>query len=368
KRVDVDVDQMLATVEPGVLWGEYDAATQAHGLASPGGEVSHTGVAGLTLGGGIGWLSRRFGLACDHLVAAEVVLADGSIVTASETERPDLLWALRGGGGNFGVVTRFTFRLRHVGPMAAGLVLHPMDRAADVLELAEAVRRDAPDEVAFVAALVTAPPAPWVPEQFRLQPAAAIAACYVGPIDDGHAALAPIRGFGEPVVDTFGVHRYTDIQRWFDEGVPHGRHYYLRSEWLNALGADAIGALVEAGAGRTSPLSQVLVRSMGGAIARVPPGATAFRFRDADYLLTIVAAWDPPDAAAEDHRTWCRAAWSALRPASAGGGYVNHLTNEGQDRVREAYGDETWNQLVAIKDAYDPTNLFHMNQNIPPSR
>ena len=193
------------------------------------------------------------------------MLADGSVVTATEDDRPELLWALRGGGGNFGIFTRFTFRVHPVGPMVAGIVMHPAARAAEVLALAESMRRDAPDELSFTTALVTAPPAPWVPTDLQLQPVVAIAACYVGPTDDGARALAPLRAFGPPVADTVGSSRYTDIQRWFDDGVPHGLHYHVRSEWLRPIDAGAIDALVEAGASRTSPLSQVLVRPMGGA-------------------------------------------------------------------------------------------------------
>lgn len=367
KRVDVDPGRRIARVEPGVLWGEYDAVAQQHGLASPGGEISHTGVAGLTLGGGIGWLSRTYGLACDSLVAAEVVLADGSVVNASESEHPELFWALRGGGGNFGIVTRFTFALHAVPPMHAGFVMYPAAHAVDVLANFEDAMSDAPHEVSATAALVCAPPAPFVPADLQLQPVVAVAAIHVGDVDAGVEALAPIRGFGSPAVDTFGTYGYVDVQRWFDDGVPHGLHYYVRSEWLRPLEPGDVAALAMAAAARTSPLNQVLVRRMGGAISSRPGDATAFRFRDAAHLLTIAAAWQPDDADPERHEDWCRSSWSALRPASAGGSYVNHLTDEGEDRVREAYGDETWNRLVAVKRTYDPTNLFRMNQNIPPS-
>jgi hypothetical protein len=366
KAVHVDVARRMATAEPGLLLQEYDAATQAHGLASPGGEISHTGVAGLTLGGGIGWLSRRYGLACDNLLEAEVVLADGSIVTASDKQNADLFWALRGGGGNFGVVTKFTFRVHPVAPMMAGFVLYPAAQAQEVMSHYEQLTREAPEELSLMTALLSAPPAPFVPPEMHFQPVVGLAACYVGPVEEGERAVAAIRRFGRPVADTFGVQPYTAIQQWFDASVPHGLHYHCRSEWLKPLDMDAIRALAEAGASRTSPMAQVLVRHMGGATARVDPDATAFRFRDVRHILTVASCWEPGDAQAEQHRAWCRGTWESLRPASAGGGYVNHLTEEGEDRTREAYGAKTWDRLVAAKRRYDPQNLFRMNQNIDP--
>lgn len=367
KAVRVDAKARRADVEPGVVLKEFDASAQRHGLATPGGEISHTGVAGLTLGGGIGWLSRMHGLACDNLVEAEVVLADGSIVVASETSEPDLFWALRGGGGNFGVVTRFTFALHPVEPMVAGFVLYPAAQAVEVLSHFEAVTRSAPDEVSVSAALVSAPPAPFVPAELHFQPVVGLAACYVGPVDRGRRALESVRRFGRPVVDTFSVQPYTAIQQWFDGGVPHGLHYHCRSEWLRPLAADALGALAEGAASATSPMSQVLLRHMGGATARVSPEATAFRFRDARHILTIAAAWAPDDARADHHRQWCRDTWAALRPHSAGGAYVNQLVDEDPERTREAYGAATWDRLVLVKRRYDPSNLFRMNQNINPA-
>jgi FAD/FMN-containing dehydrogenase len=366
KAVHVDAQRLIATAEPGLLLQEYDAATQAHGLASPGGEISHTGVAGLTLGGGLGWLSRKHGLACDNLIEAEVVLADGAIVVANERDNAELFWALRGGGGNFGVVTRFSFRLHPVAPMYAGFVMYPAAQAPEVLAHYEQLTRSAPDELSLMTALVSAPPAPFVPPALHFQPVIGIAACYVGPVEEGQQVLQGVRSFGQPAVDTFGVQPYTAIQQWFDAGVPHGLHYHCRSEWLDPLDSDALDALAQAAADRTSPLSQVLVRHMGGATSRVDPTATAFRFRSVRHILTVAAAWEPGDERAEVHRQWCRDAWNRLRPWSAGGGYVNHLTDEGADRTREAYGAQTWERLVAAKRRYDPANLFRMNQNIDP--
>lgn len=367
KAVHVDVARRLATAEPGVLLQEYDAATQRHGLASPGGEISHTGVAGLTLGGGIGWLSRRYGLACDNLIDAQVVLADGRIVTANEREHADLFWALRGGGGNFGIVTRFTFRVHDVAPMMAGFVMYPAEDAPRVLRHYDALTRKAPEALSLVCAQLHAPPAPFVPESLQLKPAIGIAGCYVGPVEEGAELVREVREFARPAVDTFAVQNYVDIQRWFDDSVPHGLHYHCRSEWLRPLDGEAMDALAEIARNASSPMSQVLLRHMGGATARVAPNATAFRFRNAEHILTIAAVWTPGDAQPERHRDWTRGAWASLRRASAGGGYVNHLTDEGEDRTREAYGAETWTRLVEAKRTYDPGNLFRMNQNIRPA-
>lgn len=369
KGVHVDAQRRIATAEPGLLLREYDAATQAHGLASPGGEISHTGVAGLTLGGGIGWLSRPYGLACDNLVEAEVVLADGSIVVANEREHTDLFWGLRGGGGNFGAVTKFTFSLHPVPPLMAGFVMYPAAAAGDVLGHYEQLTRQAPDQLSLGAALITAPPAPFVPEALRLQPIVAIAGCWVGDAREGADAVQAIRAFGRPAIDTFAVQPYTQVQQWFDDSVPHGLHYHCRSEWLKPLDAGMIEALAQAGANRSSPLSQVLVRHMGGATSRVAPDATAFRFRQATHMLTLASCWTPDDSARRDeHRGWCLDAWASLRPASCGGSYVNHLSDdEGEARTREAYGASTWDRLAALKRRYDPQNLFRMNQNINPA-
>jgi FAD/FMN-containing dehydrogenase len=230
----------------------------------------------------------------------------------------------------------------------------------------DALTRRAPDALSLVAAQLCAPPAPFVPPALQFHRVVAIAACHVGAVDEGAQAVSALRAFGAPAVDTFGVQNYVDIQRWFDDSVPHGLHYHCRSEWLKPLDGDAIEALIEAARSATSPMSQVLVRHMGGATWRVAPDATAFRFRAAEHLLTLACIWQPDDAQPQRHRQWCRDAWATLRGASAGGGYVNHLTDEGEDRTREAYGEQTWERLVAAKRRYDPTNLFRMNQNIRP--
>lgn len=365
KQVDVDVDRRLAVAEPGLLWREYDAATQAHGMASPGGEVSHTGVAGLTLGGGIGWLSRRHGLACDNLVNARLVLADGSTVEVDEEHDPELLWGLRGGGGNFGIVTQFRFRVHPLPALYAGMFLWPARETERVVAVFQELSGAAPRDLSLATARIVAPPAPFVPPELRLQPVVTVAAVWTGDAADGPSAVRGLREL-RPTVDHFEVQPYTTIQQWLDDGVPHGRRYHVRSEWLDDLDGAAIHELAAAGDEMSSPLSQVIVRRLGGAIADVAPDATAFRFRDAAHLLTVAAGWeDGPD---EPHVAWTRRTWERMRPWSSGGSYVNHLAaDEGRERVREAYGAETWDRLVALKRRVDPTNLLHLNQNVDPA-
>lgn len=364
KRIEVDAVGRIARAEPGLLWADYDAGTQAHGLASPGGEVSHTGVAGLTLGGGIGWLSRRYGLACDHLIGAQVVLADGSIVEADDDSDPELMWGLRGGGGNFGIVTEFRFRLHPVAPLYGGNLIWPAAATADVIGTYLDAIADAPRDLSLVTAQVVAPPAPFVPPALQLQPVIVLAAVWTGEPADGPVHFDAFRRLG-PTVDTFEAQPYTSIQQWVDEGVPHGRRYHVRSEWLGDLDGAAIDQLEAAGKEMSSPFNQILVRHVGGAIADVDADATAFRFRDATHMLTVAAGWDEgPD---DPHVSWTRSTWQRLHPWSAGGSYVNHLAgDEGNDRVREAYGAKTWDRLVALKRRVDPDNRFHLNQNISP--
>lgn len=361
----IRVEGRVVQVGPGVLWRELDAVTEAHGLAVPGGEISDTGVAGLTLGGGIGWLSRKYGLACDNLVAARVVTADGTVLDVSEDDHADLLWGLRGGGGNFGVVTRFTFRLNPIPvPLFAGMAMHPLDR--EPLRAFFDLAAHAPDDLGLNAALITAPPEPFVPAELRGRPVVVLAAGYLGPYGEGVELTRTLREGAH--LDTFGALRYTALQSMADAATPPGLAAHVRSEWLGPMSGDAVDALVEAAERMTSPLNQTLVRIMGGAIARVPPDSTAFRFREAAAMLTLAALWSDSSDDGEPHRAWARSAWTALRPWSAGGAYVNHLDDEGRARVREAYGTETWAKLVDLKTRYDPTNVFHHNNNVPPRR
>lgn len=368
KAIDVDAAAGVVDVEPGVVWRELDAATQAYGLAVPGGEVSDTGVAGLTLGGGVGWLSRRYGLTCDNLMGARLVTAEGSVLEVTEACAPELLWGLRGGGGNFGVVTRFTLRLNPVPvPMYAGMVMHPLERGREALRIFVDLAEHAPEELGLNAALVTAPAAPFVPPELHGRPVVVLAAGFVGPPDQGERAVRPLREFAAPAVDAFGAMPYTALQSMVDDGVPAGLPAYARSEWLGPLDDTAIDGIVAVAEGVTSPLSQVLIRIMGGAVERVPVDATAFRFRHATAMLTLAAIWSDPADPGTAHREWACAGWRRARRWSAGGGYVNHLCDDGPERVREAYGTATWDRLTSLKRRHDPGNVFHHNQNVPPS-
>ena len=370
RDITVDPATRIAAAGPGVLLRELDAATQAHGLGTPAGEISHTGIAGLTLGGGVGWLSRMFGLACDNLAEADVVTADGDIVLAGEVRGdPELLWGLRGGGGNFGVVTSFRYRLHPVSSMLGGILLHQVEKGAAALRLFRDLAAEAPDELSLVAACVYAPPAPFVPDDMRGRPVVALGMLYIGPPAEGEPWAERLRGAGADV-DLLGEMSYVAVQSQFDEGAPPGLHAYLKSEWLGALDDEAIEATVDALRAAPSLLNQVLFRQMGGAISRVPVDATAFSYRDAAFMLTV-AGLAPPgdDATAAANVTWARETWTSLARVSSGGAYVNQLNaDEGADRVRRAYTPRTWERLVALKRRYDPDNLFHLNANVPPAR
>jgi FAD/FMN-containing dehydrogenase len=366
KEIRVDPSSRTALVQPGVNWGEFDAAAQHHGLASPGGEISHTGIAGLTLGGGIGWLSRMHGLACDNLIAAEVVTADGEILRVDDDADPELMWGLRGGGGNFGVVTSFTYRLHHVGPVPGGVVFFPGERAPEVLRLYRDLGAVAPRELSLVAVQVTAPPAPFVPEHLRGRPVVGLSTAWFGDPDEGERMLSPVTtALGRPAIDLLGVLPYCALQQSVDASAPWGMAAHVKSDLLDELDDDAVDTLSEQAAQRTHPLSHVLVRRLGGAIADVPTDATAFAHRQAAHLTTIVGAWDP-DTDPAPEVDWARRTWASTRRLACGT-YVNHLEDEGAARVREAYPVATFARLTALKTRLDPANVFRHNQNIPPS-
>jgi FAD/FMN-containing dehydrogenase len=368
KGIKVDPRRRTADVEPGVLWAELDAATQEHGLAVTGGEVSDTGVAGLTLGGGFGWLTRTCGMTSDNLLEAEVVTADGRIVRASADEHPDLFWGLRGGGGNFGVVTRFTFQLHEVGPMLyGGAVFHAGEDAVAVMRAVRDMVSHMPDEVGVCIALVTAPPAPEFPEHLHGKPIVVVAAAYHGDVSDGEEVLRPLRELGSPRVDMLGPIPYVALQQMVDAFTPKGLQYYVKSEWLSGLPDGVIDDVVQHHFERTSPMHQILLRIMGGAVRRLPDDATAFAYRDTEWAITIAGCWASPEEDREPHVAWVRSVWEASRPVTLGGGYVNHLdVDEGADRVRAAYGPETYARLARVKKAWDPDNVFRLNQNILP--
>jgi hypothetical protein len=365
RTIEVDREARLAHVQPGCTLRELDTATEAHGLATPAGEISHTGIAGLTLGGGVGWLSRMYGLACDNLLVAEVVTAAGDVVPTDDD--PELLWGLRGGGGNFGVVTRFTYALHPIAPMAGGLVGVPIDRAGEMLRLYRDLVAEAPDELSLTFIVVTAPPAPFVPAELQSQPIAGIAMCWVGDPADGQPWVDRLRA-AQPAIDALGVMPYTALQSMADDGVPPGLHSYTKTEWLSGLDDAAVEAVATSASRMTSPSSQILLRHLRGAIARVPADATAFSYRDATLMLTVPAVWADPKEDRTPHVEWARELWSALRHLSAGGGYVNQLdTDDGTDRVRTAYLPDTWRRLVQLKRRYDPGNTFQGNANIAPT-
>jgi FAD/FMN-containing dehydrogenase len=369
KAVEVDPLARIARAEAGVTGAEFDAATQAHGLATTLGVVSHTGIAGLTLGGGIGWLARAFGLSIDNLLAAEVVLADGSVATASANERPDLFWGLRGGGGNFGVVTSFTYRLHPVGPtVAGGMVLYPWQDARAVVRRYRDVMADAPDALQAYAGVIAAPAAPFIPEQHHGRPIVAVAACHAGPHEEGLAAIEPLRRLGEPVVDLLGTLPYAQVQQLFDASFPvRGRSWYLKSSFLRRLDDAAIDTLLDCAAALPSPYSMVLAEPLGGAISRVGALETAYAHRDAQFGVEVIAGWDDP-ADAERTIAWARGCFESLQPFVDGRVYVNFLADEGEDRVRAAYPPLVYDRLAALKARYDPDNVFRCNQNIKPAR
>jgi FAD/FMN-containing dehydrogenase len=363
----VDPTTRTVSAQGGALNAHVDREGQAFGLAMTSGYISHTGIAGLTLGGGIGHLMRKMGLAIDALRSCQVVTADGSIVRASEAENPDLFWGLRGGGGNFGVVTDFTFELQPLGPtILAGLVAWPADEAPTVLAFLRDFMADAPDEVGLMANLRLAPALPLFPEHLHGKPIIGLVATYAGPVEEGERVLAPVRSLGHPVLDTVAPKPYVTHQKFLDPAVPHGRHYYWKSHRVPELSDAVIDIIVERIAGITSPFSQIGGWAMGGAVSRVDPAATAVGRREVGFELNIAAGWLPSDPNPARHLAWVREGWEALRPYSVGV-YANFLSDEGDAGVVAAYGQRL-RRLTALKDRYDPTNVFRLNASIRPSR
>jgi hypothetical protein len=357
RSVRVDPVRRTARAEGGTTWADFDHETQAFGLASTGGIASTTGIAGLTLGGGIGYLNRKYGLACDNLISADVVTADGRLLTASATENGDLFWALRGGGGNFGVVTSFEYQLHPVGPVLAGVVLWPLERANEVLRFYREFSLASPDELRLDAILGTSP----------LGPNVAIIACWCGPIEEGERVLGPLRAFGPPAVDTIAAVPYKTIQTLLEAmGYVPGQLDYWKSSFFKELSAAAIDAIVATVHPTPTPLCAVAIEHLGGAISRVAPTDTAFSHRYAQHsFLAVGVAVDPADAGAVT--AWSRKQWEAARPYLEEGVYVNYLSeDECATRVRSAYG-VNYERLRAIKAKYDPGNLFRHNQNIEPT-
>src|SRR5215208_729572 len=353
--IHVDPVRRTARAEPGVLWGELDAEAQVFGLATIGVDVSSVGIAGLTLGGGFGWRVRHYGLACDTLLSADIVTADGRLLTASATEHPDLFWGLRGGGGNFGVVTSFEYQLHPAGELLAGLLLYPVTMAHPVLAFYREFTKMAPDALTVWAILLTAADG---------APMLALLVCYDGSGALAEQAVQPLREFGPPLADHLGPMTYREVQTLFDAAFPAGLQSSWKSSYLGELSDDAIATMVTQFATVPSPQSAVLVEHLGGAVSRVGNDETAFSNRDAPYSFLIVSVWPDATQSAQNIQ-WTDEFWGAMQPFASGGVYVNYLGEEGPDRVKAAYG-RNYDRLVAVKNKYDPTNLFRVNQNIPP--
>jgi FAD/FMN-containing dehydrogenase len=369
KEIEVNPDARTARVGGGAIWSDLDAAAQPHGLATTGGLVSNTGVAGLTLGGGIGWLMRKHGLACDNLLSVDLVTADGRRITTSATDHPDLFWGLRGGGGNFGVATSFKFRLHPVGPIVlGGALFYPIEQASELMRFYNTWASSLPDELTTLVACLTAPPEPFVPEHLRGTLMMAIALCYTGPVEDGQALVQPLRQFAEPAIDLAGPMPYVALQGMFDASAPHGIHAYWKTAYLHDLDDRTIDTILQhAGRmGSLSPFSVIHIHQVGGAVGRVSQDETAFTQRDAPFILNIVGLWMPQEDSTA-HISWARGFYDAMKPLSAGAEYVNFLADVGIDRVKAAYGPVTYDRLASLKAKYDPGNLFRFNQNILPA-
>jgi len=365
KGIRVDPMARIARAEPGVLWGDLDREEQAFDLIVPGGIQSTTGIAGFTLGGGISWLSRRFGNTCDHLVSADVVTADGWILTASADQNEDLFFGIRGGGGNFGVVTSFEYRLHPLDYAVGGMVWHLADRAEEVVRFFAEWTLEIPDELSAILFFITAPIAPHVPERLQGRPVVTIGVCYTGDPEHADSALGPLREFGPPELDLVRPMAYVDLQRQLDAANPPGHQNYWKAEYLSELTDEAVRAIAQHGSRKPAGLSKVLLTRLGGAAGQVPEDAMAFSHRRAPYIININGMG--PDPAENDALVgWTREFWNAMQPFSFGGVYVNFLGEEGDERVRAAYGDEKFARLAALKQKYDPTNFFHLNQNIRP--
>jgi FAD/FMN-containing dehydrogenase len=364
--VAVDSEAKLAHVGPGCRLKHVDAATQAHGLATTLGFVSQTGVAGLTLGGGFGYLARRFGWAVDNLEEVEIVTADGEICTANRREHPDLHWAVRGGGGNFGVVTRFTFRLHEIGPtVTGGLILWGADKGDDVLAAYRDLTETAPRELAAAAAVLTAPPAPFVPAEWQGKPVVGMLVCHSGA--DAEGDLGPIRALGQPIVDLVAERPYTEQQSMVDDMDPNGLCQYWKTEYLPGLSSEYLDAFLEGALSATSPHSYSVIFHVGGALNDRADDDGAVGNRDARFISGFSGVWEPDDTSGSEHVAWVRESWERIRPFSTGGNYVNfQLDEDDSARTAAAYGTN-YERLQRVKAKYEPENLFRSNRNIPPA-
>jgi hypothetical protein len=366
KGIRVDPNKRIARAQAGVLLGELDRETQQFGLAVPAGIVTHTGVAGLTLGGGIGWLMRKYGLTVDQLLSVDVVTADGEFFTASEDENADLFWGIRGGGGNFGIVTEFEFRLNPLGPIVvAGPIAWPMEKSPEVLRYYRDWIAGAPDELMTILIHRKAPPLPFVPEEYHGKPVVMVIPCYAGPIEEGEKVVRPMKEFGSPIFDLCEPKPFVVHQAMFDPSFPYYRWYYFKPCGVSELTDEIIDITVEHSFRISSPLTAFPIWQMGGAVEHVGEDETAYGGRDVAFTYNIGACTETEEGFAEE-RDWVRTFYAALEPYQTGA-YVNFLDAVGQDGVVSAYGAEKYARLRELKRRYDPENVFHINQNIPPA-
>jgi FAD/FMN-containing dehydrogenase len=364
RSVRVDPYRQTVRAEAGVRLGDLDRETQAFGLVVPSGIVTETGIAGLTLGGGLGWLSRAWGLTCDNLLSADVVTADGRLLHASDTENPDLFWALRGGGGNFGIATSFEFCCYEFGPIAlAGIVMHAIERAPELLRFYREYTATVPDEVTAFALLRRAPPAPFVPEEVHGAPICAIGACYAGPPEKGEAFIRPIKEWGDPIVDALVPKPFLAHQSTFDAGQPAGARYYWKSHYFDELSDEMLDTMARQGKAITSPMSILALVHLGGAVARVGEQGTAYPNRGSPHVMNVNGSWKNP-ADDDANIAWVRETWDAMKAHSTGARYLNF---EAEDGVQATYGAEKYERLAAVKNEYDPENFFRFNQNVKPT-
>ncbi len=370
KSVRVDPHRKRARAQGGALWGDVDHETQAFGLATTGGLVSTTGIGGFTLGGGIGWLMRRHGLTIDNLLGADVITAEGELVRTDDQENPDLLWGLRGGGGNFGVVTEFEYAVHDVGPVVyGGPVFHKAERAGELLAFYSDWVKTIPDELTTMVVFITAPPEPFVPAALVGSPLVGVVSCHVGDHDDAERTIRPLRAFAPADIDLVGPIPYVALQSMFDRTAPRGIRTYWKTAYLDDLSRPVIDTLVQACAGLSAmnPHSAVHVHHLEGAVSRVDGRSTAFPHRSRPFVFNAIGMWDATNAR-EAHVTWVKDTWDALQRVGAGEPYLNFLSDDKSSDVRAAYGRDTHQRLAELKDRYDPANVFHLNQNIRPSR
>jgi FAD binding domain/Berberine and berberine like len=365
KGIRVDPEARTARAQAGVLLGELDREAQAFGLAVPAGIVTHTGLAGLTLGGGIGWLERKYGLTIDQLLSVDLVTADGEFVKASETENPDLFWGVRGGGGNFGIVTEFEFRLNPVGPtVLAGPILWAMKDSPKVLRFYRDWITEVPDELTTIVTCRRVLPSPLVPSELHGKHVVIVGCCYAGPVDEGEEVVRPLRKFGSPLLDMCEPKPYVTHQASLDPAFPHGWWYYIRSCNLAELGDEVVDTMADHGLGISSPTTVFSIFHLGGAVAGVGEDEAAFTGRNAGHTVNVVGITTTGEGF-DPEREWARGLWSALEPYHQNV-YVNFLMEEGEERVRQAYGGEKYDRLKSLKRKYDRDNFLRLNQNISP--